>query len=234
MEWVKVLVVDHEQGGYDTLKQGLARHGYEMHTTATIPKALALAGAHRYQVAFVSLPLICNTTFMPELHAEHPELPVIVVLPRECVDCLPPHVLEVATHVIGKPLMLEPVRVVLERTLELVALRTLVRRQRQAQCDTLALQLSLQVSGETETVTAVPFETALANSLRHIVPNLEVLGRGSLYRAVLSYVEKLLLTIVLNECRGNQVRSAEILGINRNTLRKKIRDFGLSLPRGGA
>ena len=42
----KVLVVDHEQGTYDVLKRGLARRGYEMHTTTTMTKALALAGAH--------------------------------------------------------------------------------------------------------------------------------------------------------------------------------------------
>jgi DNA-binding protein Fis len=60
---------------------------------------------------------------------------------------------------------------------------------------------------------------------------MEVLGRGSLYRAVLSHVEKLLLSVVMSECRGNQVKAAEILGINRNTLRKKLREFGIPSPR---
>ncbi len=32
----KVLVVDHEQGAYDVLKSGLAKCGYEMHTTTTM------------------------------------------------------------------------------------------------------------------------------------------------------------------------------------------------------
>ena len=51
----KVLVVDHEQGAYDVLKLDLAKRGYEMHTTTTMANALALAGAHVYQAAFVSL-----------------------------------------------------------------------------------------------------------------------------------------------------------------------------------
>jgi DNA-binding protein Fis len=60
-------------------------------------------------------------------------------------------------------------------------------------------------------------------------PGLEALGRGTIHELVLSHVEKLLITVFLNECRGNQLQTAKILGINRNTLRKKIRDYNVSL-----
>src|SRR5262245_66218241 len=77
----KVLVVDHEQGAYDVLKLGLARRGYEMHTTTTMTRALGLAGAHVYQVAFVSLALAPNRTVLDGLHAVIPGLPVILTYP---------------------------------------------------------------------------------------------------------------------------------------------------------
>jgi len=52
-----------------------------------------------------------------------------------------------------------------------------------------------------------------------------------LYAKVLEIVERPLITAVLERTGGNQLRSAEILGINRNTLRKKITDLDIRLPK---
>ncbi|HEX4860055.1 MAG TPA: helix-turn-helix domain-containing protein [Rhizomicrobium sp.] len=53
-----------------------------------------------------------------------------------------------------------------------------------------------------------------------------------LYDRVLTEVERPLLSICLGATRGNQIRAAHLLGLNRNTLRKKIRDLGLEVIRG--
>ena len=53
-----------------------------------------------------------------------------------------------------------------------------------------------------------------------------------LYDRILQDVEKPLLSICLAATRGNQIRAAHLLGLNRNTLRKKIRDLGLEVIRG--
>ena len=45
---------------------------------------------------------------------------------------------------------------------------------------------------------------------------------SGLYSVVLEQVEKPLIELTLLNCRGNQVRAAQLLGINRNTLKKKI------------
>jgi Fis family transcriptional regulator len=44
---------------------------------------------------------------------------------------------------------------------------------------------------------------------------------------VLARVEKPMLEVVLDKTQGNQTRAAELLGINRNTLRKKLQDHDL-------
>lgn len=50
---------------------------------------------------------------------------------------------------------------------------------------------------------------------------------GDLYQLVLGEVEKPLFRAVLEYTNGNQSEAAEILGINRGTLRKKLRSYNL-------
>ncbi len=59
---------------------------------------------------------------------------------------------------------------------------------------------------------------------------------GTLYDTVLAAIERPLLALVLERVGGNQVKAADVLGINRNTLRKKITDLGIAVRKapGGA
>jgi two-component system nitrogen regulation response regulator GlnG len=54
-----------------------------------------------------------------------------------------------------------------------------------------------------------------------------------LYHRVLRELEVPLLTAALVATRGNQIRAADLLGLNRNTLRKKIRDLDIQVYRTG-
>jgi two-component system nitrogen regulation response regulator GlnG len=54
-----------------------------------------------------------------------------------------------------------------------------------------------------------------------------------LFDRVIREVERPLIQLTLEATRGNQIRAAEILGLNRNTLRKKIRDLNIAVVRGG-
>ena len=53
-----------------------------------------------------------------------------------------------------------------------------------------------------------------------------------LYERILKEMELPLIALSLAATRGNQVRTADLLGINRNTLRKKIRDLDIRVTRG--
>jgi two-component system nitrogen regulation response regulator GlnG len=54
-----------------------------------------------------------------------------------------------------------------------------------------------------------------------------------LYDRILQEMERPLLTISLEATRGNQIKAAELLGLNRNTLRKKLRELDIRARRPG-
>jgi two-component system nitrogen regulation response regulator GlnG len=71
------------------------------------------------------------------------------------------------------------------------------------------------------------FENFLEEKLADLVDRMGGLEQGDIYTMVLHRVEKPLITLVLKKTEGNQVRAANLLGINRNTLRKKIKELGI-------
>ena len=52
---------------------------------------------------------------------------------------------------------------------------------------------------------------------------------NGLYEIVMEAVEKPLIELSLSSCRGNQVKTAQMLGINRNTLKKKIDNYKIRI-----
>ena len=63
--------------------------------------------------------------------------------------------------------------------------------------------------------------------VRQYVSKMDGKENSQLFNLIISGVEKPLLEIVLNETKGNQTQAAKILGINRNTLRKKVTDYNI-------
>ena len=60
----------------------------------------------------------------------------------------------------------------------------------------------------------------------------EALPAAGLYDRVLREIERPLISLTLTATRGNQIRAAQLLGLNRNTLRKKIRELDIQVVRG--
>ena len=75
-------------------------------------------------------------------------------------------------------------------------------------------------------------ETLVARKLENSLALMDLQELDNLYEMVLHQVERPLINIILQQTRGNQVRTAEILGINRNTLRKKIKTLEIDVKRG--
>jgi two-component system nitrogen regulation response regulator GlnG len=85
---------------------------------------------------------------------------------------------------------------------------------------------------------APPSKESLSASVeRHLTTYFKGFGDGlpppGLYHRILRDVESPLISLALASTHGNQIKAAEMLGVNRNTLRKKIRDLNIRVVRGG-
>ena len=72
-----------------------------------------------------------------------------------------------------------------------------------------------------------PLRQCVRHALENYFAHLDGHETRGLHRMVMEEVETPLLEAVLSHTQGNQSRAAEVLGINRGTLRKKLRDYNL-------
>jgi Fis family transcriptional regulator, factor for inversion stimulation protein len=70
-------------------------------------------------------------------------------------------------------------------------------------------------------------QQAVKESLEDYFTHLDGQPPHAIYDMVLGCVEKPMLEFILNKVGGNQSKAAEVLGLNRNTLRKKMAEYGL-------
>ena len=76
----------------------------------------------------------------------------------------------------------------------------------------------------------VTFENLIDNRINKFISSVNNdLTQMNLYDEFIKTVEKPLIENILNYTRGNQIKASSILGLNRNTLRKKISELGVTV-----
>lgn len=78
---------------------------------------------------------------------------------------------------------------------------------------------------ETSSVDRNSLEDIVRKKLSHFMDKAENCDLENLYPVILAQVEKPLIELTLQRSEGNQMRAARMLGINRNTLRKRIQNL---------
>ena len=73
----------------------------------------------------------------------------------------------------------------------------------------------------------ISISDSVAHNLQAYFDDLEGEDAANIYEMVLGVVEKPMLEVVMKPADGNQSKAAEWLGINRNTLRRKLLDHKL-------
>ncbi|HEY5593795.1 MAG TPA: helix-turn-helix domain-containing protein [Nitrospiria bacterium] len=77
-------------------------------------------------------------------------------------------------------------------------------------------------------------EEFMEHRLKDFVKQMKISGGRNLYSILLREIERPLITITLKETNGNQIQAAHLLGMNRNTLRKKIKALKIRVHKNSA
>jgi Fis family transcriptional regulator len=74
---------------------------------------------------------------------------------------------------------------------------------------------------------AANLDEVVTRSIERYLKDLEGMTPQPIYDMVIDAVERPMLEVVMRHAEHNQVRASEMLGINRNTLRKKLQHHGI-------
>lgn len=71
------------------------------------------------------------------------------------------------------------------------------------------------------------FESVVREHLERLLKGIGNQGGDHLYKMIMEMVERLLLDLTMRQCQENQVEAARILGINRNTLSRRLKELNI-------
>ncbi|MEE9138850.1 MAG: sigma-54 dependent transcriptional regulator [candidate division NC10 bacterium] len=169
------------------------------------------------------------TIMLPPLRGRREDIPVLIT-----------HFLQLYARDDGKEISPEAIKCLLRyhwpgnvRELENVIKRAcLLSRTRLILPEHLpeSLQAATRPAGAEDVATPGGLTREVRAELRRVGDDKE----GQLYEHVLALVERPLLQAALERAGGNQLKAAQLLGINRNTLRKRMKELGISGKRGSS
>jgi DNA-binding protein Fis len=120
-----------------------------------------------------------------------------------------------------------PHQVDLSRTLLITGSRSVLKRASKF------MQSIARTKSSGGTATPLSLEDYVEWKMGDFVKGMRNGSGRNLHPMLISAIERPLITKALQETKGNQIQAAELLGLNRNTLRKKIHDLHIPVKRGG-
>lgn len=76
-----------------------------------------------------------------------------------------------------------------------------------------------------------PFEDIIRRKIKNYAEKIKNVEINDVYKSIMGLTEKIVIEEILNLCNFNQLKVSKLLGINRNTLRKKINEYKIDLKK---
>ena len=76
-----------------------------------------------------------------------------------------------------------------------------------------------------------PFEDIIRRKIKNYAEKIKNVEINDVYKSIMGLTEKIVIEEILNLCNFNQLKVSKLLGINRNTLRKKISEYKIDLKK---
>mgnify|MGYP001601958793 CR=1 FL=1 len=219
----KILIIEEDRETNLVLSNALQNLGYfpdfSMEQTETLFKIDCID----YSIIFLNpcLPQIDASKIFNKLKEASSSATLILIGDMKEKDRVLSFCNEASLGCLYKPLYCQEIALGVQKSLEIKSLKE--------EIDTTQTKLDMfkepdhaiySLSGQSENLT---LEDVFEKKLDIFVKKMCLLEKCNLFDIVFDRLEKRLMEMVLNETGGNQIRAANILGISRNTLRKKIK-----------
>lgn len=200
----KVLIIDSDKRSVDLVKETLTPLGYEIASKANINSGLRLI--NKFNLVILNPSISSNgLSSIKKIQSGNPDALIILAVPEGKLDASVT-VRERIFECIEKPFKSEELKTLIEKAYNFLFKKDEFKSRDYKLCS---------------------LKEFLEAKLHKYVSRMSHLERANLYDTVISEVEKALFSIVMKETNGNQLRTAKILGINRNTLCKKLKEYNL-------
>lgn len=238
----RLLVISSDNAAYQKINKALKKRFDEIVHAKTPIETIAQMEKTAFEGIFIDIDdqKVKNSRLIERLHSKNDSTFVIPIIPRTKIGLIPKIIKRPFYNYLIKPFHPLEVNMVLGCASRLLTLNKEIKalkfhikeledavsniEQKAASADNIGSIYKHPLAQRQP----LSLEAFVEERLNKFIKKLDVAEGANFYDMVITEIEKPLLSMALKETGGNQLRAANLLGINRNTLRKKICDLNLS------
>lgn len=232
----RILVVSSDYDAYQKINKVLKKKFGEIVHTKTPIETIAQTEKTAFAVIFIDLDdkKIKDSRIIEKIDAKGENTVVILIIPRKKIALLPKFMKTHSYNYLVKPFHPSEINMVLhnaEKThslnKEFKSLRANIKELEDT-IKSMGQKTAPDSKGEAIEIRPLSLEAFIDERLNRFIKKLNGAKGANFYNMIITEIEKPLISLALKETKGNQIKAATLLGINRNTLRKKITELKLS------